>query len=107
MKGRLLASTISCGLMTAFAASALAQEGSEVAEVVVTGSRIPQPNLESVSPIQVVGSQEITTGGRPMTADVLNQLPQVSQNASSSRGNFSSTSNPLKGPGGVSTIDLR
>jgi iron complex outermembrane receptor protein len=110
MRKGLLASSMLCGAaMAAFAATpASAQdEATEVQEVVVTGSRIPQPNLKAVSPITVVGSQEITTGGRPMTADILNQLPQVSQNASSSRGNFSSTSNPLKGPGGVSTVDLR
>jgi iron complex outermembrane receptor protein len=110
MRKGLLASSMLCGAaMAAFAATpASAQDdATEVQEVVVTGSRIPQPNLKAVSPITVVGSQEITTGGRPMTADILNQLPQVSQNASSSRGNFSSTSNPLKGPGGVSTVDLR
>ena len=28
-------------------------------EVIVTGSRIPQPNMTSTSPIQVVNSQEI------------------------------------------------
>lgn len=32
-------------------------------EVVVTGSRIPQPNLTSTSPIQVTTSEEIRQQG--------------------------------------------
>lgn len=92
-----------CGIVALGAGQAVAQE-SEVSEIVVTGSRIPQPNLTSVSPVQVVGSQEVTLGGRPVTADFLNQLPQISQNAATG---LSSTSNPLSGPGGVATIDLR
>ncbi len=99
-----MASSMICGMVVSLGAGhALAQEA-EVSEIVVTGSRIPQPNLTSVSPVQVVGAQEVTLGGRPVTADFLNQLPQVSQNAASG---LSSTSNPLSGPGGVATIDLR
>jgi iron complex outermembrane recepter protein len=107
MRQRLLASSIICGAALAGLAAlpASAQEtGNEVTEIVVTGSRIPQPNLESVSPVQVVGSEEVTLGGRAVTADLLNQLPQVFQN---SQIGFSTTSNPLSGPGGIATIDLR
>ncbi|MEW5687517.1 MAG: TonB-dependent receptor [Pseudomonadota bacterium] len=104
MRERLLASSMICGAaLMGIATPALAQEG-EVAEVVVTGTRIPSPNLESVSPVQVVGQQEVTLGGRPVTGDILNQLPQVSQN---SQAGLSSTSNPLSGPGGIATVDLR
>ena len=102
---RLLASTIICGGLFAGAAPAIAQEaGSEVSEIVVTGTRIQQPNLTSISPVQVVTAQEVTLGGRAVTADLINQLPQIQQNAASG---LSSTSNPLSGPGGVATIDLR
>jgi len=110
MRERLLASSMICGaaILAFSATSASAQEANtEVQEIVVTGSRIPQPNMRSVSPIQVVGSQEISLGGRPATIDILNQLPQFSQNSGSTGGSYSSTSNPLKGPGGVSTADLR
>ncbi len=96
-----------CGaaLMGLAASPAAAQTAdSEVAEIVVTGSRIPQPNMTSVSPIQVVGAAEISRGGRPVTAEILNQLPQSFQNPVSGLG---STSNPLSGPGGVATVDLR
>ncbi|RAK63308.1 TonB-dependent receptor domain-containing protein [Phenylobacterium kunshanense] len=104
MRERLLASSMICGAaFVALATPAAAQEG-EVAEVVVTGTRIPSPNLESVSPVQVVGEQEVVLGGRPVTADILNQLPQVSQNSQTA---LSTTSNPLSGPGGVATVDLR
>jgi len=107
-RARLLASSMICGAALAGLTSpalAQAQTGAdEVAEVVVTGTRIPSPNLESVSPVQVVGAQEVTLGGRPVTADILNQLPQVSQN---SQIGFSTTSNPLSGPGGTATVDLR
>jgi len=105
VRERLLASSMICGAaMAALAATPAFAQDAEVSEIVVTGSRIPQPNLTSVSPVQVVGSQEVVLGGRPMTADLLNQLPQVSQN---SQTGFSSTSNPLAGPGGTSTVDLR
>jgi outer membrane receptor protein involved in Fe transport len=95
-----------CGaaLVGLSATQAAAQGDSEVAEIVVTGSRIPQPNLTSISPIQTVGAEEVALGGRPVTSDFINQLPQVSQNQGTS---LSSTSNPLSGPGGVATVDLR
>src|SRR5690606_18779869 len=104
---RLLASSVICGaaLAALTATPANAQEGeTEVSEFVVTGSRIPQPNLTSISPVQVVGEQEVALGGRPVTADILNQLPQVSQNT---QAGLSSTSNPLSTPGGIATVDLR
>jgi len=107
-RARLLASSMIYGAALASLASpafAQAQAGAdEVAEVVVTGTRIPSPNMDSVSPVQVVGAQEVVLGGRPVTADILNQLPQVSQN---SQTGFSTTSNPLSGPGGTATVDLR
>ena len=76
----------------------------EVAEVVVTGSRIAAPNLESTSPVQVVTAEEIRLGGKTDIIDVLNQLPQNFQNAST---DFSNTSNGLATPGGLTTADLR
>ncbi|MDR3664001.1 MAG: TonB-dependent receptor plug domain-containing protein, partial [Mycobacterium sp.] len=75
-----------------------------VTEIVVTGSRIPQPNLTSVSPIQAVSHQEFQLTGHTDVIDLLNTLPQNFQN---NKNDFSNTSNPLNGPGGVSTADLR
>jgi len=94
------------GLALAQTATPSAEPGSgtEVEAVVVTGTRVPQPNLTSVSPVQVVTAQEVTLGGRTVTADLINQLPQIQQNSQTA---LSTTSNPLSGPGGVATIDLR
>ena len=115
-RDRLLASSMLCGAFALAAATpafaqtppaagtAAASGGDEVSEIVVTGTRIPQPNLNSVSPVQVVGSREVLLGGRPATIDILNQLPQVTQNSAVDLG---PTSNPLSGPGGVATVDLR
>ncbi len=100
---RLLASSMMCG-MALFGLGATQAVAQEVEEVVVTGSRIPQPNLTSISPIQTVGSQEVTLGGRAQTIDILNQLPQVTQNPGVDLG---PTSDPLSGPGGVATVNLR
>jgi outer membrane receptor protein involved in Fe transport len=78
--------------------------GTQVTEIVVTGSRIPQPNLTSVSPIQAIGHQEFQLQGHTDAIDLLNNLPQNFQNNTS---DFSNTSNPLSSPGGISTADLR
>ncbi|HXQ16926.1 MAG TPA: TonB-dependent receptor [Caulobacteraceae bacterium] len=75
-----------------------------VTEIVVTGSRIPQPNLTSVSPIQAVSHQEFQLQGATDVIDLLNTLPQNFQNNAA---DFSNTTNPLTAPGGVSTADLR
>jgi len=112
---RLLASTTILGAMAllvatptltqaAAAAAAPSSAPAEVSEIVVTGSRIPQPNLTSVSPVQVVTDQEFKLQGKTDTVDLLNNLPQMFQNAAT---DFSGTSNPLSGPGGVSTANLR
>jgi outer membrane receptor protein involved in Fe transport len=80
------------------AAQATAQEAGEVAEVVVTGSRIPQPNLTSVSPVTTVGAQDVATRGVTRTEDLVNQLPQVLAGQGSMIAN---------GATGTATVDLR
>ena len=107
-RGRLLASTMICSAMAAVATTAAAQDQTTgtpatVQEIVVTGSRIAQPNMTSVSPIQTVGRDEVTLSGHPQTIDILNQLPQVTQTSV----DLGPTSDALSGPGGVSTADLR
>ena len=80
-------------------------EGTEApSTVVITGSRIASPNMSSTSPIQVVGEQEIKQQGTTDIVDLMNNLPQVFQNTAA---DFSNTPNPLVGPGGVTTADLR
>lgn len=45
--------------------------------IVVTGSRIRSLNLESVSPVTTVSSEEFASRGTVRTEDLVNQLPQV------------------------------
>src|ERR1700733_1006744 len=91
-------------LTAAADASADTTSGTAVTEIVVTGSRIPQPNLTSVSPIQAVSHQEFQLQGATDVIDLLNTLPQNFQN---NKSDFSNTTNPLTAPGGVSPADLR
>jgi iron complex outermembrane recepter protein len=48
-----------------------------ITEVVITGSRIATPSLESVSPITAVSAEEIKDQGITRVEDLLNSLPQV------------------------------
>ena len=69
-----------------------------VEEFVVTGSRIPQPNLTSTSPVTAVSSQELKLEGTTRVEDLINQLPQV---VAAQGGNLSN------GASGTATLDLR
>ena len=69
-------------LLAASAGSALygtvsVAQDAELEQVIVTGSRIPQPNLEGTSPVSVVGAQEIKFQGVQQVEDLINNLPQV------------------------------
>ncbi len=79
----------------AFAQSA-AEEGA--GEIVVTGSRIARPNVESASPVTVVTSEAIKEFGATKIEDLTNSLPQVFAGQSSGVAN---------GADGTATIDLR
>jgi len=46
-------------------------------ELVVTGSRIPQPNLTSIAPVTSVSNAEIKLTGTTRVEDLINSLPQV------------------------------
>jgi iron complex outermembrane receptor protein len=109
MRTRLLATSMitSAALLAISGGAAYAadpNQPSNVGEVVITGTRIPAPNLTSVSPIQSVGQQEFKLEGHTDVIDVLNNLPQNFQNNTA---DFSNTGNPLSSPGGLSTADLR
>ena len=60
---------------------AMAQEQAakpaEIETVTVTGSRIPQPQLESVSPVTTINAEQIKQTGVTRVEDLLNTLPQV------------------------------
>jgi outer membrane receptor protein involved in Fe transport len=70
----------------------------KVEEFVVTGTRIPSPNLTSMSPVTAINANELTLEGTTRVEDLLDQLPQVV----GSQGAFLSN-----GATGTATIDLR
>jgi len=67
-------------------------------DIIITGTRIPQPNLQSAAPVTVVTNQDIKLSGATRMDDVLNQLPSAAA---------------VQGPGlpnpasGTAEIDLR
>jgi len=67
-------------------------------EVVVTGSRIVAPNLQSISPITAIGAEELNIAGKTRIEDVLNQLPQAFAAQGSNIANASD---------GTASVDLR
>jgi outer membrane receptor protein involved in Fe transport len=75
-----------------------AAPSTELGTVVVTGSRIPQPNLTSVSPITAVSNQEMKLEGVTRVEDLINNLPQA---AADFGGNLSN------GATGAATVNLR
>ena len=54
-----------------------AEASPELQEVVVTGSRIAAPNLQSISPVTAITAEEIKSTGVTRIEDLLNSLPQV------------------------------
>jgi iron complex outermembrane receptor protein len=98
---RLLASSMICGaaLLGLSATQAAAQTApAAVSEIVVTGSRIPTPNLTSVSPVTAVTSQELKLEGTTNVESLLNNLPQVFA---------AQTSGVSNGATGTATVSLR
>lgn len=94
------------GAMPAMAQNdaATAEETADAADegvIVVTGSRIRQPNLESANPIAVVTGAEIFETGGISVGDLLNDLPQL-------RSTFSQqNSTRFLGTRGLNLLDLR
>ncbi len=115
MRGRLLASSMICGaavlgLSANRAAAAAAAEAStgEVSEIVVTGTRIPSPNLTSIAPVTTIGSADIKAQGVTRVEDITNALPQVfaGQGSSISNGATGTATVNLRGLGSSRTLVL-
>jgi outer membrane receptor protein involved in Fe transport len=70
----------------------------EVEGLIVTGTRLPDPNLTSMRPVAAVSNNEIRLQGATRIEDVLNGLPQAFG------GQGSEVSN---GATGIATVDLR
>jgi iron complex outermembrane receptor protein len=87
------------------APAASANESPELQEIIVTGSRIAAPNEVSTSPIQVLSSKFIETSGKTDITDLINELPQISNNSLGQ--DLGNTTSGLTTAGGIATADLR
>jgi outer membrane receptor protein involved in Fe transport len=106
-----IAATVAAHSQQAKAADAAANSPDEAApiqEVVVTGSRIAAPNLESISPVTAVSSEEIKQTGVTRVEDLLNSLPQVvaDQGSGLSMGSSGTATLNLRGLGPQRTLVL-
>jgi outer membrane receptor protein involved in Fe transport len=104
MRERLLASSMIggvalLGLSATQAAAQQAQSGSEVSEIVVTGSRIVRQDYVATSPIATVTGEQLQSNADITLDTYLNNLPQVVPSGTTT------SNNP--GNGGQSNIDLR
>lgn len=100
IRQQLLATTIIGGLV-AFAAPVMAQTqpaATQVDEVVVTGSRIPQANLVTTSPVSQVTAEDVDVAGVTRIEDLVNQMPQAFAAQNSTVAN---------GASGTATVSLR
>jgi iron complex outermembrane receptor protein len=102
---RLMASSMICGAAflglsatSAYAAAAADATSGEVSEIVVTGTRIPSPNLTSIAPVTTVSNADVKAQGVTRIEDITNSLPQVFAGQGSSITN---------GANGTATVDLR
>ena len=93
------ATTTMLGVAPAFAQDSASEE--DLQEVVVTGSRIARPNLESTVPITSIGVDDIVSTGDIAVGDLLNDLPAL-------RSTFAqSNSQRFLGTTGLNLLDLR
>ena len=67
-------------------------------DIIVTGTRIPQPNLTSAAPVTVVTNQDVKLTGTTRVEDLLAQLPSVGTGQASGMSN---------GASGTAEVDLR
>ena len=102
-RNSLLIGAACAALLTAPAAMAQDAAATDTAaaqptQVVVTGTRIKRPNLKSNSPITTVDAGEIKSQGATSIESVLNNLPQVTADATQFASN---------GSDGTSQVNLR
>jgi iron complex outermembrane recepter protein len=97
-------------LTSAAAAAAVPAYGADqtIQEVVVTGSRISQPNLETTSPVTQMTAEDVITQGVTKVEDLVNQLPQAfaAQNGTVANGATGTATVNLRGLGSVRTLVL-
>ena len=96
--------------LVAFAPNALAQEQQgPMDEVIVTGSRIPRPDLESASPVTVLSKETIESSGVTDIGDLLQSIPSMSGSpigTTTNNGGDGSVQIDLRGMGVDRTLTL-
>jgi outer membrane receptor protein involved in Fe transport len=107
----ILASMLGAASALALASAAQAQDApqeTELDEVVVTGSRIPQANLTTTSPVTQVTGEDIDIAGVTRVEDLVNQLPQAfaAQNSTVSNGASGTATVSLRNLGSSRTLVL-
>jgi iron complex outermembrane receptor protein len=106
----MIASAIVVGAPTLAAAqdtaatAAAAPDGTEVDELVVTGSRIRRNEFNSISPVQVITTEGSTLAGLVSGSEI---LQGASVSAGSTQINNQFTGFVVNGGGGVNTVSLR
>jgi outer membrane receptor protein involved in Fe transport len=107
LKYLILLSTTTCGTMSGAALAAEPVSG-ESDVIVVTGSRIKQAEVNSVSPLVISTSADIKMGGVTRIEDFMNSLPQVeaAENGMLSNGATGTATLDLRGMGSSRTLVL-
>jgi iron complex outermembrane receptor protein len=98
------APTFAAAQDTTAAPPAAAPEGTEVDELVVTGSRIRRNEFNSISPVQVITTEGSTLAGLVSGSEI---LQSASVSAGSTQINSQFTGFVVNGGGGVNTVSLR
>ncbi len=112
IRNRLLTTTMIGGFAAlAFAAPAMAQNAGasqDLDDVIVTGSRIPQANLVTTSPVTQVTGEDIDVAGVTRVEDLISQLPQAfaAQNSTVSNGASGTATVSLRNLGSSRTLVL-
>jgi len=90
------------------AAMEQAMEKSFEEEITVTGSLIPRPTTEAMSPVAVLEPEEITYSGVTRIEDLVAQMPQVfqAQNATVANGASGTATVALRHMGSIRTLVL-
>jgi len=108
-KAALLAAVMPFAVMLSTAAHAQAapqtpadpQATDSADDIVVTGSRIARPEVDSPVPVTTITNAQLLQRASPNVSDILNELPQVAVGSTRTNSNF------LTSGTGISTVNLR
>jgi len=102
MKKAALRSTTFLSLISIFAATNAYAQDAAPAEaddtIIVTGSRISRPDLESASPVAVVSAEQLQLSNKPGVEEFLRNIPQAVAGTGGNNNN---------GNEGIATVNLR